>query len=225
MNVQQNELAELAEHFEASAETYRFLSQVIFKELNVEAVDALAVGVWPTDTGNAHLDAGYAQIGRFFSLASGDVRSQLAVEYARIFLAAGVFAREKRTAVPYESVFVGEEHAVMGEARDDVVARFATDGFQVNSDLHEPEDHLSFELEYLAHMSLRACAAARAGDIEALTRNATRQREFIELHLLNWVPTLHEVAAEYAQTAFYLGILDVIIGTLEQSLDILREIL
>ena len=33
---------------------------------------------------------------------------------------------------------------------DDVVARFLEDGFQVNPDLHEPEDHLAFELEYLA---------------------------------------------------------------------------
>lgn len=224
MTIQQNELAELAEYFEASAETYRFFSQVLFKELNAEAIDALAAGEWPSDTGNAHLDAGYAQIARFFALASGDVRSQLAVEYARIFLAAGVFAREKRTAVPYESVFVGEEHAVMGEARDDVVVRFAEDGFQVNPDLHEPEDHLSFELEYLAHMSQRALQAARSGDASELANNAARQCEFIEQHLLNWVPTLREVAATYAQITFYLGILDVMIGTLEQSLEMLREI-
>lgn len=82
---------ELLDFFAESAETYRFLSQVFFKELNLEAIEELAVADYPSDTGNAHLDEGYRLVRRYFSFSATDRRTQLACEYARVFLAAGVF--------------------------------------------------------------------------------------------------------------------------------------
>ena len=215
---------EFTEYLQASEQTYRFLSQMLFRELNEDAIAALKVQEWPRETGNATLDRGYAQVRRFFNFASTDIRTQLAVEYARVFLAAGVFSREKMTAVPYESVFTSEEHLVMGESRDDVVRRFLADGFKVNPDLHEPEDHLSFELEYISHMSGRALELLGAGDLEALVANIARQVEFIDAHLLNWVGDLYETAREYAKTTFYTGMLLVAMGAAEQSRDLLAAV-
>lgn len=217
--------AELREYFAASEQTYRFLSQMLLKELSEEAIDELAKQQWPCDTGNEALDRGYAQVRRFFHFASSDVRGQLAVEYARVFLAAGVFSQDKKlTAVPYESVFTSELHIMMQESRDDVVRRYAADGFVVNPDLHEPEDHLSFELEYLSHMSSRALAALDANDDAALATNVERQIAFIDAHLLNWIGELHDVAAEYAKTTFYTGMLLVAQGALEQSRAYLSDV-
>ena len=215
---------EFAEYLQASEQTYTFLAQMLFRELNEEAIAALKAQEWPRETGNTTLDRGYAQVRRFFNFASTDIRTQLAVEYARVFLAAGVFSREKMTAVPYESVFTSEEHLVMGASRDDVVRRFAADGFKVNPDLHEPEDHLSFELEYISHMSSKAAALVEAGDLEALAANVARQVEFIDTHLLNWVGDLYETAREYAKTTFYTGMLLVATGAAEQSRDLLAEV-
>ena len=216
---------ELLDFFNESADTYRFLSQVFFKELNDEAIEELASADYPSDTGNAHLDQGYRMVRRYFAFSATDRRTQLACEYARVFLAAGVFTRDRQTAVPYESVFTGEERIMMGVARDDVVARFLEDGFQVNPDLHEPEDHLAFELEYLVNMNERAGALARAKDKAQLRRNVVRQLEFIETHLLNWIPELRDVAQEYAKLSFYTGMLLVAQGALEQGRDLLRDIL
>lgn len=215
---------EILDFFDANAETYRFLSQMLLKELTQEAIDELSRAEWPKDTGNDHLDRGYDLLRRYFAFSEGDRRSQLAVEYARIFLAAGVYAREKETAVPYESVFTSEEHVVMGESRDKVVAWFAEDGFQVDPELHEPEDHLSFELEYLSVMNERAAALLRANDREGLARNVRRQACFIDDHLSNWIGPLSLVASEYAKTAFYLGMLEVAQGALEQTRAMLGEI-
>lgn len=215
--------AELTDYLQASQTTYRFLSQMLFRELNAEAIEALREQEWPRDTGNESLDRGYAQIRRFFSFASTDVRSQLAVEYARVFLATGVFSQDVATAVPYESVFTSEGHLMMQESRDDVVRRYAADGFAVNPELHEPEDHLSFELEYLAHMSGRALEALEHDELAAVRTNLERQREFIDAHLLNWVGDLHRVAGEYAKTTFYTGMLLVAQGALEQSRELIGE--
>lgn len=216
--------AELKEYFEAAEQTYGFLSQMLFRELNEEAIAQLAGQQWPSDTGNETLDRGYAQLRRFFNFASADVRGQLAVEYARIFLAAGVFSQDKMTAVPYESVFTSELHIMMQESRDDVVRRYAADGFVVNPELHEPEDHLSFELEYLAHMSRRALTSLAAGDDVELRANAARQVAFIDAHLLNWIGELRDVAATYAKTTFYTGMLLVAQGALGQSRAVLAHL-
>lgn len=216
---------ELQDFFAESAGTYRFLSTVLFKELNEEAIAELAQADYPNDTGNAHLDQGYRMIRRYFAFSATDRRGQLACEYARIFLAAGVYTKDRRTAIPYESVFTSEEHIMMQESRDDVVARFREDGFLVDPALHEPEDHLSFEFEYLSSMNDRALACAQAKDKPGLRRNVVRQLQFIDQHLLNWIPELRDVAEEFAKLTFYPGMLYVAQGALEQGRDILREVL
>lgn len=216
--------AEFAEYLQASEQTYRFLSQMLFRELNEGAIAALKAQEWPRETGNETLDRGYAQVRRFFNFASSDIRTQLAVEYARVFLAAGVFGSDKLTAVPYESVFTSEEHLMMQASRDDVVRRFLADGFKVNPDLHEPEDHLSFELEYVSHMCAKAAEALEAGEADALAANVARQVEFIDAHLLNWLGDLYETAREYAKTTFYTGMLLVAMGAAEQSREVLCEV-
>lgn len=217
--------AELADYLHASETTYGFLAQMLFRELPAEAIEALREQDWPRDTGNETLDRGYGQVRRFFSFASTDTRTQLAVEYARIFLAAGVFSQDTATAVPYESVFTSEGHLMMQESRDDVVRRYAADGFTVNPQLHEPEDHLAFELEYLAHMSTRALVALEQDDLDTLRANLERQRAFVDAHLLNWIGNLHDVAAGYAKTTFYTGMLLIAQGALEQSRALLDEVL
>lgn len=218
------EISKYRDFFEADAETFRFLSQVFFKELTPAAIEQLSHAEWPEDTGNANLDAGYAAVKRYFAFGVPDRRQQLAVEYARIFLAAGVFSKEVRTAIPYESVFTSEEHVMMGDSRDDVVTRFREDGFAVAEALHEPEDHLSFELEYLQVMCERTLGLVESGDAEGLARNAKRQRAFIETHILNWLPLLLGVAREYATLTFYTGMLQIAIGAAEQARDALAGI-
>lgn len=215
---------EVLDFLNESADTYRFLSQAIFKELNDEAIAELASADFPSDAGNEHLNEGYRLIRRYFKFSAGDRRTQLACEYARIFLAAGVYVKNYHAAIPYESVFTSEGHIMMQESRDEVVAYFLHDGFQVNPDLHEPEDHLAFELEYLSVMSERAAALLEAGERAEFAACITRQRVFVEQHALRWVPELTELARQSAQLAFYVGILLVVWGTLEQSRDLLREI-
>jgi TorA maturation chaperone TorD len=216
-------LNEHSEFFSSCAETYRFLSQLYFKELNVEAINALSSSEWPRDTGNANLDEGYAKIKRYFAFGVPDRRQQLAVEYARIFLAAGVYTKEVKTAIPYESVFTTEEHIMMGPSRDDVVATFREDGFAVDPSLHEPEDHLSFLLEYLQMMCMRAVDLCTADDPVSLIANMRRQCSFMNEHLLNWLPLLSDVVQDYATVGFYPGMMLVTAGSLEQARDYMED--
>ncbi len=217
---------QLADYFENSADTYLFLSQILFKELNEETIAILEEAEFPSDTGNEHLDAGYRLVRRYFNFAAHDKRTQLACEYARIFLASSIQTRERRTAVPYESAFTSEEHIVMQESRDDVVRVYKRDGFLVDPDLHEPEDHIAFEFEYLSCMCRAAAVLLRGHeDLAGFRQNLEHQLEFIDSHLLNWIGELLDAAKDYAKLAFYLGMLEVAIGTLEQSHEMFAAIL
>lgn len=206
------------------AQTYQFMSQVFFRELSIETIEELALAQYPKHTGNDNLDQGYRLIRRYFAFRSTDARTELACEYARIFLAAGVYTETRDIAVPYESVFTSEDHLIMQESRDDVFHRYVEDGFKVNPDTKEPEDHLAFELEYLALLNERAVALSDGADDQELLHNVLRQREFMEHHLLNWLPKLTETAQKYAQLTFYIGMLFVVQGYLETEKALFDEL-
>lgn len=216
---------ELDEIFTENAQTYLFLSQIFFKELSEEAIDQLAAASYPEDTGNECLDQGYQMVNRYFKFKSTDPRAELACEYARIFLGAGRYTEVRDIAAPYESVFTSEEQLVMQESRDDVYRRFLEDGFKVDPSLREPEDHLTFELEYLASMSTQASELLRSNDEEGLARNVARQKTFINEHLLNWLPDLQKAAQTYAKLTFYVGMILVTRGFLEETESLLGDII
>lgn len=216
---------ELIDYLYDSAETYRFLSHMLFKELTSEAIEAVSEIAFPEETNNSNLDEGYRLIRRYFHFSSHDRRTQLACDYARIFLAAGVYVKSDETAIPYESVFTSPERIMMQDARDAVVRIFREDGFQVDPSLHEPEDHLAFELEYLAVMCERAAELAQAGKVGALVRNLTRQCAFLDAHILNWVGALTEAVRRFAKLAFYPGMMLVVQGNAECSRETLAAII
>jgi TorA maturation chaperone TorD len=213
------------EFFAERAVMYQFLSHIFFKELTEETIEELATAEYPEGFQNQNLDQGYRLIKRYFAFCGTDRRGQLACEYARIFLAAGVYTKTRYIAVPYESVFTSDEQLIMQDSRDDVALYYLEDGFKVNPDLHEPDDHLSFELEYLAHMNVRAAELTQAQNQASLSENIARQSAFIDTHMLNWLPDLTKTAQTYARSTFYIGVLLITTGYLEEAQRAFNEFL
>ena len=183
--------AGLVSALEGRAAFYDVVAALYYKPLAQEQIDRIAEGGLAAFAGAGELMAeGLHDMERALSKRHSGTRQELAVDFTAPSPGRVV---ERRYATPYESVFTGEERIMMGDARDDVVARFLEDGFQVNPDLHEPEDHLAFELEYLVNMNERALEWAQAKNKAQLRRNVVRQLEFIEQHLLNWIPALLDV--------------------------------
>lgn len=216
---------ELQEIFLEGARSSLFFSRVIFKELSEEAINSLAQEDYCETSGNELIDQGHHLIRRYFTYKGNDPRTELACEYARIFLASGRNTESRDVATPYESVFTSEDHLVMQESRDEVYRYFLQDGFTVNPSLHEPDDHLAFELEYLSHLSKRAVELVDKDAEVDLAKNVRRQISFVDDHLLSWIPRLREAAKSFAQFTFYIGMLLVIEGFLREYRDLLEEIL
>ena len=102
----------------------------------------------------------------------------------------------------------------MQDARDSAVAFYLGEELGLPADNTTPEDHLSFEFQFMAKLIERAGAALDAGDEARYAELCAKQRAFFDEHLANWVPRLCADVRAYAQTAFYRGVADITEGFL-----------
>jgi len=208
-----------AEYYRDLAALYRFYSSAFLYELTPEQIELLAtadMGADIADDDTSDEAQGYRWMRAYLAHRGPDARRDLAVDYARVFLGAGVF--EGDTAVPYESVYLSEEGILMQEPRDEVVACYRKNGFAVRGDMNVPEDHAGFELEFCALLCDRAAEALEAGDSEALRGVLGEQSGFIGQHLLSWLPMLQARVDTWAELRFYPALVRIVIGTLHENL-------
>ena len=202
----------------------RTLASLLYKELTIEQIDALAeydFMAMRNDAENEDLAEGFYGLGRYLKRRGVNVRQDLAVEYARIFLAAGV--NDGLSASPYESVFTSKEGLLMQDARDQVVKIYRSQGMDVPRELHDPEDHLAFEIQFLANMCEKTRKALDASeDVDDLLRV---QIDFMDQHIFNWIDKLMKQVEFYAVSGFYPSVMRVIRGYLTEHKAILEEML
>lgn len=203
---------------------YRFLSRLYLLEVDEELLTALMKMKFPAESPDEELRAGYQSIKAYLEEASDKMEEagqkildDLAVDYARIFLSAGV--AQGKAAFPFESVYTSKKHLMMQESRNDVIALYAEKGVTPGKDMYRiPEDHLGLLLEYMAMLCAEAVAAGDDAEKEAVNR--AEQADFFKNHLLNWVPAFTVDMGKYASTDFYRGLAKLTRGflNLERSL-------
>ena len=142
------------------------------------------------------------------SSVSQEILDDLAVDYARIFLSAGV--AQGKAAFPYESVYTSRQHLMMQESQGDVAALFAKRGLEVRKDTYRmPEDHLGLLLEYMAIL----CKEGQQKE----------QQDFLRNHLLNWIFAFTADMIKYASTDFYRGLGKLTKGFLSMERSLLAD--
>ena len=208
--------AELAENLidfcENRSRVYALLSRCYETEIDAAFAEALA-GEAALASDDAGLAAGFAALQADLAGCDEDALEQLAVVFDRAFF--GMGPRTAQKAFPYESVYTSEEHLLMQDARDSAVAFYLGEELGLPADNTTPEDHLSFEFQFMAKLVERASAALEAGDEARYAELCAKQRAFFDEHLANWVPRLCADVRAYAQTAFYRGVADITEGFLQ----------
>lgn len=201
--------------FEALAEraaAYGLLARLFNREVDEELLEALRKLPFPTDTGSPDLDVGNRLMGSYLCASNGSTRTELAVDFARLFL---VRQRSTRTApYPNESVHTSEEHLAMDRARDEVRALYRNEGLKAADAARLGEDHLALELEFMQMLAGRTAARTDAEGQRALFE---KQAAFLDEHLLNWVPAFAEIMEDAAQTDFYRGLAKVLTAHLRDD--------
>ncbi|MHB8881982.1 MAG: TorD/DmsD family molecular chaperone [Thermodesulfovibrionales bacterium] len=93
--------------------------------------------------------------------------------------------------LPLESVFVGSDPLVTRHA---LMQFYTQAGLTIDEEFRYIPDHLSLEFLFMSYL--------------IGTGNTPLQEDFLDEHILRWVPAFCEEAAQYAQTGFYREIAD-----------------
>ena len=217
----------LTELLVGRASSYRVFSHLFLKPLtekeieDVAAADYIAVAKALEDADL--LAEGLNDMGRALKRRNTGTQQELATDYTMCF--DGVETYKDEVAVPYASVFIGEEKELNQEPRHKVYRLFKTENLGLKTGIDLPEDHLSFELEFLAILSDRAAKALEADNKEEAIRCLELSREFITDHILTWYDLLWETALKILKTRFYQGVLKATKGYLELDLKTIADML
>ena len=193
----------LVELMNARARSYGMLARLFREEVDLPTLRELQQMRFPQATGNAAADEGYHQLYNYLKRAWDDSVTELAIDYVSTFIGHGVNGYS--AAYPYESVYTSERRLLMQEARAEVLATLRENEL-VRGNWNEAEDHIALELEFMQRMALRAAEAlGDAAEEEAIAYLRTSY-DFLENHLLNWVPMLVADMRMHARTLFYQGL-------------------
>jgi TorA maturation chaperone TorD len=169
------------------------------------------------------LAQGFNDMGRGLRKRNTGTRQQLSTDFTMCY--DGVETVGENVAVPYASIFLGEKALFNQEPRNEVYKLFCDEGIGLKQGVNLPEDHLSFELEFLAVLSSRAATALSDGDLEKVQYNLQLSQSFIINHIQSWIELLAERASQILKTRFYLGVLKAVRGYLELDLETINDLL
>ena len=179
---------------------YRLLARLYILEVDLPLLTAMQSMAFPPAPSLPELEEGYGLLEGYLSRSGGDNLEDLAVDYAGVFLAAGI--AHGLAAFPYESVYVTKEHLHGQTAHQRIAAAYAKRGLTLRPDLPKtPEDHAAMELEYMALLCRESMERPEAGE-----RLFQEQKEFFQAHLHPWMPLFCQDVVNYAQTDFYRGL-------------------
>ena len=186
---------EPAEFFEDRMLAYRFLSRMYRTALDADVIASLL----------AMEESVQTPLGACIESMRGcdpeQLRIDLAAEYNRVFLGMG-----PQPIAPYESVYASPERLLMQGPRDEVLVLYRAESLARSGETTVPEDHIALELEFMAHLCKEAAKAAAGGDQEKALEYRAKQKDFLEGHLLKWVPALCSDMEKQVRTKLYRAV-------------------
>lgn len=125
----------------------------------------------------------------------------LAVDRTRLL--AGVLQNDDLPA-PYESAVMGQ--TMHGDRASQVAALYADAGFEAFATELGPPDYLGTELRFMAALCYQEFLARRGPDPDTAAGWLEHQRNFLDRHVMDWVPAHCDRIRRVAATAFYVAV-------------------
>ena len=191
-----------ADRFRAFAAVLFFLSDAYLNAPRADVIVALQSGsfleYWPFDRTHSDVADGLERLGRFCADWSPDRMAFLEDDHTRLFIGVG-----RTLAPPYESVYLSEEHILFEKETLAVRKWYRKYGLQVPQ-LHVlPDDHIGYELFFLARLSERVVSLLESAETEAAIAVRTDMRRFVDDHPFRWVHMFVDRVLKHCQTDFY----------------------
>lgn len=217
-----DEELDLVEIMEARARTYGMLARLFRVEVDADTLKELQGMRFPAATGNAQADEGYHQMYEYLKRSWDDSVTELAIDFVRTFIGHGVNGYS--AAYPFESVYTSERRLLMQEARAEVL-KTMREHMLKRGTWTEGEDHIALELEFMQRLSLRTADVLREGRDDDAVKLVRDQYDFLQDHLLNWIPMFVTDIRLYSKTLFYQGLGQLLLGFVEEDEKVLQALL
>ena len=173
---------------------YRFFGRLLSREINQQLLDELRTPAFA---------AAMTGLGiRLDELTHDDdsILEQLAIEFTRLFLGPG------KHVSPHESVQIGQ-NGILNDATTVQVSRFIeVAGYQFKTDSKRYPDHICSEFEFMEALIGKQAEALADGDLEETETSQMLQDEFIQRHLVHWVPQFCDEIEQSAKLPLYKAV-------------------
>lgn len=148
------------------------------------------------------------------------VIGDLARQYAFLFLGVG-----SENVALCESAYRNEGGLLFQNAYFDILEKYREVGLGKREDFPEPEDHLSLELAYMAHLSHRIISSIETGKEEEAGKYYQYQGSFLKDHLLSWIPQFAKSLSEISPSPFYKALAYLLEGYIKIDFELLDSLL
>ena len=194
----------------------RLLARLHDRELEAAELQALQQANFPHDLGlrlegssgrDALLFLGQV-VASWSEVTPEQLLDPLAADYAAIYL------NHSYQASPFESVWLDEDHLAMQEPMFQVRSWYRRYGLSVPDWRRRSDDHLAYQLEFVAQLLERKQDAP-----------LSEPARFLDEHPLRWIGMFAERVAQRAQEPFYAGLALLTAAYLDELRDVLAEIL
>jgi TorA maturation chaperone TorD len=124
----------------------------------------------------------------------------LAADFAAIYLNGALDAS------PFESYWVSDDHLVCQEAMFDMRELYAADGLAVPDWRLRPDDHLVFQLQFIARRLGRLATIGDANSVFSADDLWRSLATVLDHHLLRWLPDFASRVSARCDTEFYAAL-------------------
>lgn len=207
----------------ARAEVYRFFATLFLNQPTQELLDGIL-----SDQGASALEALFPDepsVGRFREmirdyLNGNNKAEEFLLDYEAMFRVPG-----DAYVHPYESVYRHESYPgggakkamVYGVWAQEVAKLYQAEGLAPREGFTELPDHLGVELEFMAFLCQRVAEAVASGDHKEAEVFGSKQREFLQNHLLSWSEKCLMKIKEKASTPLYRHLANLLKSFLEEE--------
>jgi TorA maturation chaperone TorD len=208
---------------------YLFLSRSFSREVDkafLQSVFEISTSLQDSfrDVEESNLSRGRELLKSFCSEIRGAdeevVLGDLARHYAFLFLGVG-----SENVALCESAYRNERGLLFQSAYFDILEKYREVGLGKRDDFPEPEDHLSLELAYMAHLSRRSISSIETGKEEEVEKYHQYQRNFLRDHLLPWIPLFTRGLSEISPSTFYEALACLLEGYIKIDFEFLDSLL
>lgn len=195
---------------EKRAELYWWFSSLFAKELTDKELQAyhsveirsFLAGLGENDALKPSIDDLVDALNRLQNRQ--DAQPELAADFYELFL-----KTEKYGALPYASLYIGETGLLNDKPAQEMEKLMADFGVPIDDKLNQPADHLAVELDFLGNMIIRSNELEQEKHMEQAFSN---QNDFIEHHLLSWLPQFAAKCQQMDDFGFYASVAQLLVA-------------